>query len=111
MEPTHILQIYHSPGRKDSIEGEKLYRADSGMLVGIRKDAVVVFGIDPNKRQGRSFIDAGRAAMFLENEVPKLDLAEHFGAGEPHVKREDLNVGLIVMTGETVQMPGGLRPF
>ena len=106
---THILQIFDAPNPSD--RGEKLYRATDGVYIGLRKDLVVIFGADPQKRKGLEFIDAGSASRYLQNEVPKLDLKEQNLEIEPNVKVEQKNSGMIVLAGSMVQTPSALGRF
>lgn len=108
-EFTHVLHVFDSPNPSD--RGEKLYRETSGIYVGLRKDLVVIFGADPNKRKAHEFIDAGHASRFLEFEVPKIDLRDQGLEMEPSVHVENKNTGLIIMAGSGVQVPGVMTPL
>ena len=68
-EPTHIVIFWKSN------EAEHLYRASDGIQIGQRKDHVVLFGENPNKKESRVFIDAASASKYLRGVVPQEDQA------------------------------------
>ncbi len=68
MDATHIIVNYPSQ------DSEQLYRASDGMFIGTRKDKLVVWGEDANKRVGRMFLTAEHARRFLREHVTMDDL-------------------------------------
>ena len=64
MDATHIVVSFPSQ------DSEQMYRAADGMFIGTRKDKLVVWGEDGNKRQGRMFLTADHAKTFLRDQVP-----------------------------------------
>lgn len=77
-KPTHIVLSHRSQ------HSEMLFRASDGMCVAQRKNATVVYGVDPNKKQGRVFIDDEAASAFLRGFVAKDDAGT-----EPVIEERD----------------------
>ncbi len=72
-KPTHIIISYPSQ------DAETLFRASDGMALGHRQNSVVIFGEDPAKREGRTFLDGDHAKRWLRNEVTRDDLGVNGG--------------------------------
>lgn len=61
-KPTHILNKYASQ------DHSQLFRASDGMRLGMQKDAVVIFGTNPNRAESAVFMNFQMAQDFLISE-------------------------------------------
>lgn len=98
----YVLEVYSSQ------HSEILYRADDGIAIGQRKNCVVVFGEEPNKKSSRVFIDEEHAAAYLVEQVTIDDFSEQYDAmpiGALKIHRIDKE-GLVVPVGEMIDLPG-----
>lgn len=123
MNITHIILEY--PNHKSEI----LFRASDGVGIAQRKESVVIIGEDPNKGTSRVFIDGHHAHRFIADTLPALDNAGiemdyklSLKAAEAELKcPKELAIpvsieyrsgeGSIVIPGDVVALPGGIRKF
>jgi hypothetical protein len=100
-EYTHILVFFKSQNV------DYLYRATDGVRIGQRKDTTVIFGEEPNKCQGRVFVDMDYAARWLASEVPYQDLKARGIDTDVFI---DIRNGepLVELPANSLQLPGVL---
>ena len=106
MKPTHIW-MYHELDKTIM-----LFRADSGIMIGMQQNCVVIFGEEPNKRKSFGFIDQDHARKWLKETYPAQDLKIQGIDGEPMIE-ERSGEGLIVMPPDSLVLPnnGSMTPF
>ncbi len=116
---THIVKKYESQN------SEILFRATDAIAIGQRKNEVVVYGEDPNRKTSRVFIDSKHASRFLREVIPDQDLRLRGPfTGSPEERPsgpEQIYVDVDVIDGEPVislagadielPVPGAIRHF
>ena len=102
-EPTHIVIFWKSN------EAEHLYRASDGIQIGQRKDHVVLFGENPNKKESRVFIDAASASKYLRGQVPMQDMKDRAEPRIVRVEERDAEHLVIAPSGAIVLPGSGTR--
>lgn len=102
MNHTHIVVL------NNTTKEQQLFRASDGIRLGSCKEILVVYGDNPNKAEGRSFIDHEHAQRYLREEVAMLDLKTRGIEGKPVLEIRDAEA-LILQPGETLAMPGSVR--
>lgn len=107
--PTHILVSYKSQNY------DLLFRADSGICIGQRKNFTVVFGAEPNKRRSHVFIDGDSAQAYLRNRVAADDLSEQCKSDIGVAIEERDGEGTIILPPDSVDfdlpLPGKRMPL
>ena len=105
--PTHIL-VSHASQRF-----AELYRAEDGVRLGQLKDITVIFGENPNRCEGRAFIDNDAANAWIRTELPARDLKERKLDYPVNLEVRDMDVArekaMLWTPEEDLQLPGGLR--
>lgn len=96
--PTHILK--HHASEKEGW----LFRANDGICVATYQELLVVFGENPNRREGRVFIDHAHARTWIEVKIANDD-ARAQGLAGAIVKHEQVEHTLIV-PGRMLAQPG-----
>jgi hypothetical protein len=122
--PTHIVKVFKSQHQ------EVLYRAEDGVRIAQLKasaddsEGMIVFGEDPHKANGRSFISGAAARTYLRNVICVDDLnrnGDGIPEGKNHPSRKavasDVVVdeisgeGSIILPAGAMELPGGIRSF
>ncbi len=103
MTVKYILVVHKSQ------KAEMLFRAEDGMMVAMRQDAVAVIGESPKVKDSRTFIDSEAAANWLRDVYPTMDaklITKDEGAQAEIVETRDAEShGLYVPDG-SLEMPG-----
>lgn len=102
---THIVVKYSSQN------SEILFRAFDGIAIAQQKNAVLVYGEDPNKKQSRVFIDPEHARRFLREKVAADDLKNIPSGGTDVVIEDRDGESILTMPADAMELPGGIRGF
>lgn len=122
---THIVLEFKSQ------HSELIFRAADGLAIGQQKARTVVFGVEPNRKTSRVFMDEDHARRFLRNVIPQMDLNRQgvfdpdyvdFGpfrrdrVAEQQPERfaeVEIRDGepLIQLPADAMELPGGIRNF